>query len=144
MATIIPGEASETDDDDNDYDENSTKEINPTKQNNGEIRNWNLNEAQQRSLSLHVDEKLEERWRSLGYNTVKLAERQAFTQRKQFEILKQNLSNEQNSIQAISSTFRQAAANLGRVEWNLSLLQEGAKLIPDFSAFSINTNSSKE
>lgn len=62
---------------------------------------WNLNEAQQRSWSLHVDEKLEERWRSLGYNTLKLAKRQSLTQRKQFENLKQNLSNTQYALQVL-------------------------------------------
>lgn len=55
--------------------------------------------AQQRSYGSHVDEKLEERWQTLGYNTVKLAERQAFAQRKQIENLKKNLSNTQHAIQ---------------------------------------------
>ncbi|EJW73561.1 hypothetical protein WUBG_15528, partial [Wuchereria bancrofti] len=48
---------------------------------------------------LHVDEKLEERWRSFGCDTIKLIERQAFMQRKQFENLKQNLSNTQHALQ---------------------------------------------
>uniref|UniRef100_A0A0R3RV40 WWE domain-containing protein n=1 Tax=Elaeophora elaphi TaxID=1147741 RepID=A0A0R3RV40_9BILA len=101
MATITPGEASETDDDnDSDCNEIGRKEANnAAEQNDREIRNWNLNEAQQRSWSFHVDEKLEERWRLLSYDTVKLVERQAFVHRKQFENLKQNLSNIQHSIQ---------------------------------------------
>uniref|UniRef100_A0A1I8EJ76 Biogenesis of lysosome-related organelles complex 1 subunit 1 n=1 Tax=Wuchereria bancrofti TaxID=6293 RepID=A0A1I8EJ76_WUCBA len=105
-------------------------------------RKWNLNKTQQHLWGLHVDEKLEERWRSFGCDTIKLIERQAFMQRKQFENLKQNLSNTQHALQAVSSTFRQTAENLGRVEWNLSLLQEGAKLIPNFSVFLTNSNCS--
>ncbi|VDK88799.1 unnamed protein product [Litomosoides sigmodontis] len=142
MATVIPGEASETDDDGdsgggdgNDLNEISMKHANSIIEKNSEIRNRDLNDVQQQlSWSVHVDEKLENRWRSLGHNTIKLAERQAFPQRKQFGNLKQNLSNTQRALQAISSTFRQAAENLRRVEWNLSLLQEGAKLIPNFSS----------
>ncbi|EFO17163.2 hypothetical protein LOAG_11338 [Loa loa] len=146
MDTVIPGEASETDEDDdngcNDCNASNRKQVNDTVQNDGEIRNWNLNETQQRSWILHVDEKLEERWRTLGYDTIRLAERQAFAQRKQFQNLKHNLCNTQHAIQAISSTLCQAGENMRRVEWNLSLLQEGAKLIPDFSAFSTNSNCS--
>ncbi|MCP9260552.1 hypothetical protein DINM_003543 [Dirofilaria immitis] len=143
MATVVPGEASETDDDDYDND-NSNKQDGTAEQNDAEMRNWNLNEVEQRTKwSLHVDEKLEERWRLLGYDTVRLAEQQAFMQRKHFKNLKQNLFNTQQALQVVSSTFRQIGENLARVEWNLSLLQEGAKLIPDFSIFLI-TNSSKE
>lgn len=38
MATVIPGEASETDDDDNDYKENSREQVDDTGQNDEEIR----------------------------------------------------------------------------------------------------------
>ncbi|VDO46000.1 unnamed protein product [Brugia timori] len=64
-------------------------------------RKWNLNKTQQNLWGLHVDEKLEERWRSFGYDTVKLIERQALMQRKQFENLKQNLSNTQHALQVL-------------------------------------------
>ncbi|VDM15255.1 unnamed protein product [Wuchereria bancrofti] len=58
-----------------------------------------MNKTQQHLWGLHVDEKLEERWRSFGCDTIKLIERQAFMQRKQFENLKQNLSNTQHALQ---------------------------------------------
>ncbi|VDK88821.1 unnamed protein product [Onchocerca ochengi] len=104
MATVIPGEASETDDDnDNDYNgSKNCQQPDANEQNNRETRNWNLNDAQQRSpWSLHVDEKLEERWRLLASDTVKLAKQQAFVQRKQYENLKQNLSNMQHTLQVL-------------------------------------------
>uniref|UniRef100_A0A915Q408 Biogenesis of lysosome-related organelles complex 1 subunit 3 n=1 Tax=Setaria digitata TaxID=48799 RepID=A0A915Q408_9BILA len=101
IVTVIPGEASETDDDDDNSDCNGSNKNSIICQNDQQMRNWDLNEAQQRSWSSHVDEKLEERWRSLGYDTVKLAERQVLTQRKQFENLKQNICNTQHAIQVL-------------------------------------------
>ncbi|VDN04004.1 unnamed protein product [Thelazia callipaeda] len=166
MGTTVPGEAPETDDDEEDsmgmkdkifsqmvYGEQSDHDYTKAVRfqgigfkaiDNSISRSCIFTEAQQNLWCSHVDEKLQERWRLLGCNTIEFANRQMLTPRKYLKNLKQNMTSTQHGLQSISATFRRTAENLGRVEWNISLLEEGVRLVFDFSTFSDNSSSCKQ
>ncbi|VDM28930.1 unnamed protein product [Toxocara canis] len=92
---------------------------------------WKPTDIVHRAWSVHVDEKLEQRWKALGANAALFAVRQCVAHKKQLEMLKNATNNTQHTVQEVSFNMRKATENLARLESNVSLLLEGAKLVPD-------------
>lgn len=131
---IVEGEASETDEDEEfeaDFINQSSADIeNVTESDRDKKESTKL-----RSWSVHVDEKLEQRWRTLAVDTAFVSNRYAFSYRKQLEGLKRSIANIQGTMQEASFNIREAVESLGRLEVNVSLVIEGAKFVPSIMHF---------
>ncbi|VDK44254.1 unnamed protein product [Anisakis simplex] len=151
QAIVIAGEASETDEEDdhneqqfsisikdNDDDEHIVADGDSLRQHRNEssktqnsCSEWNAMNLTNRAWSMHVDEKLENRWRLLAADANSFANRQCVPLKKQMEILRSATTNTQHIVQEVSFNLRRASENLAHLEANISLLLEGAKFVPD-------------
>uniref|UniRef100_A0A914ZQ97 Ovule protein n=1 Tax=Parascaris univalens TaxID=6257 RepID=A0A914ZQ97_PARUN len=92
---------------------------------------WKPSDVLRRWWSVHIDEKLEQRWRALGADVTLFTVRQSAARRKQLDFLKNATTNTQHIVHEVSFNVGRAIENLTRLEANVSLLLVGAKLVPD-------------
>ncbi|VDN56511.1 unnamed protein product [Dracunculus medinensis] len=138
-ALIVPGEASETDDEcrDNsegedrrdivDFSEIHTNENGIDKMENSKVDEENL---RQRFYGTHINEEIERRWQQLSLDSFKYSNNKFVNQMKQLESLQKTITNSQQIVQEVSYKVRMAIEKLGDLESNICYLIEGIKLVP--------------
>uniref|UniRef100_A0A914ZPQ1 Ovule protein n=1 Tax=Parascaris univalens TaxID=6257 RepID=A0A914ZPQ1_PARUN len=129
-ATVIAGEAPETDDEE-EQSSGGLQENRSLKEHSSRSSEWKPSDVLRRWWSVHIDEKLEQRWRALGADVTLFTVRQSAARRKQLDFLKNATTNTQHIVHEVSFNVGRAIENLTRLEANVSLLLVGAKLVPD-------------
>ncbi|MFH4975023.1 hypothetical protein AB6A40_001732 [Gnathostoma spinigerum] len=135
---LIAGEASETDDDEVTGNEKSIVESEKASHQSTRVPQCDgiLDKSvTKRPWSVHVDEKLEQRWKSLGYDAIFLEARRGSMINKNMANLRQSISQTYETLQSVSYNVQHAVECLGKLETDLPLLLDA------MNSLNLKTNS---